>query len=405
MRLLHTADWHLGRTFHGADLRPAHERALDALVDTVRAERVDAVLVAGDVHDRAVPPVEAMELYDETLRRLVDAGAQVVVTSGNHDSARRLGVGSRLLESAGVHVRADVRRVGEPVLLSDRHGPVVVHPLPWLEPAVAGRDLGDPVLRSHSAVLGAAMERVRADLAGRRGARSVVVAHAFVAGGAVSDSERDVAVGGVAVVPASVFAGADYVALGHLHRPQEVAPGVRYSGSPIAFSFSEGDGGDKSAVLVELGSTGVVRAESVPLPVHRPLARLAGRLDAVLTDPAHEVHRESFVEVVLTDPVRPVDAMARVQARFPHCVSLQFRPEGAVPEREGGYAARVRGRSDLEVAEAFVAHVRRTAATPGERRLLAEALEATRVAALPDGPPARPPVPVPARRPVAEVLR
>ncbi len=395
MRLLHTADWHLGRTFHGADLRPAHERALDAVVEIVRRERVDVVLVAGDVHDRAVPPVEAMELYDETLRRLVDVGARVVVTSGNHDSARRLGVGSRLLEPAGVHVRTDPRRAGEPVLLADEHGPVAVHPLPWLEPAVAGRDLGDPMLRTHPAVLGAAMARVRADLATRPGARSVVVAHAFVAGGAASDSERDVSVGGVAVVPAAVFAGADYVALGHLHRPQEVAEGVRYSGSPVAFSFSEGDGGDKSVVLVELDAAGVSLAEALPLPVHRGLARLAGRLDDLLTDPAHDRFRESFVEAVLTDPVRPVEAMARLQARFPHCVSLQFRPEGAVVDREGAYAGRVRGRSDLEVVEAFVAHVRRTPPTEGERRLLVEALEATRVAALPDAA-------VPAARLLAE---
>ena len=383
MRLLHTADWHLGRTFHGADLRPAHERALDALVDTVRAERVDVVLVAGDVHDRAVPPVEAMELYDETLRRLVDAGAQVVVTSGNHDSARRLGVGSRLLEASGVHVRTDPRRVGEPVLLADDHGAVAVHPLPWLEPAVAGRDLGDPSLRGHTAVLTAAMDRVRADLATRPGVRSVVVGHAFVAGGAASDSERDVGVGGVAVVPAAVFAGVDYTALGHLHRPQEVAPGVRYSGSPVAFSFSEGDGGGKSAVLVELGPHGVTRTESVPMPVARPLARLEGRLATLLADPALDRHRESFVEVVLTDPARPVESMARLQARFPHCVSLVFRPEGA-PATAGGYAQRVRGRSDLEITEAFVAHVRRAPATVEESLLLAEALDAVRLAAGPD---------------------
>jgi DNA repair protein SbcD/Mre11 len=375
MRILHTADWHLGRTFHGADLRLAHEAALDTLVETVRRERVDLVLVAGDVCDRAVPPVEALELYDDTVRRFVDAGAAVVVTSGNHDSARRLRVNSRLLEAAGVHVRTDVSRVGEPVLVADEHGPVAVHPLPWLEPSVAGRDLGDPALRSHSGVLGAAMGRVREDLASRPGVRSVVASHAFVAGGAASDSEREIAVGGVAVVPAAVFSGVDYVALGHLHRPQEVVAGVRYSGSPIAFSFSEGDGGGKQAALVELGAHGLVRTEPVPMPVHRPLARLQGTLESLLADPEHSGAEPAFVEVVLTDPVRPLDAMARLTRRFPWCVSLHFRPAGALCDPEGGYAAKTRGRTDLEIAEAFVAHVSGAPAAPDEQEMLAAALD------------------------------
>ncbi|MDP9436879.1 MAG: exonuclease subunit SbcD, partial [Actinomycetota bacterium] len=134
MRLLHTSDWHLGRSLHRADLRDAQAAFLDGLVETVRTERVDAVLVAGDVYDRAVPSLDAVALYDDALVRLTEAGARVVVTSGNHDSASRLGVGSRLLDVAGVHVRTRPQECAVPVLLSDGHGPVAVYGLPYLEP-------------------------------------------------------------------------------------------------------------------------------------------------------------------------------------------------------------------------------------------------------------------------------
>ena len=239
MRLLHTSDWHLGRTLHREDLLGAQASFVDFLLDVVRAEQVDAVLVSGDLYDRALPPVDAVKLCDDALRRLAAAGVRTVVISGNHDSARRLGFGADLIDSAGVHLRTDPLRVGEPVLLQDAHGPVAVYGIPYLEPDAVRGDLGCDD-RGHAAVLTAAMARVRAD-ASRRPAqtRRVVLAHAFVSGGAACDSERDISVGGASVVTASLFTGVDYTALGHLHGAQQVAPGVRYSGSPLAYSFSE----------------------------------------------------------------------------------------------------------------------------------------------------------------------
>ena len=238
MRLLHTSDWHLGRSFHREDLLGAQARFVDFLVETVRAERVDAVLVSGDVYDRALPSVDAVALCNDALRRLAGTGVRVVLTSGNHDSARRLGFGADLIDAAGIHLRTDPASVGVPVLLPDpAGGAVAVHALPYLEPDAVRDDLDCE--RSHGAVLAAAMTRVRADLAGRPGTRSVVMAHAFVTGGQPSDSERDISVGGVGSVPAATFAGADYAALGHLHGAQRVTAGVHYSGSPIAYSFSE----------------------------------------------------------------------------------------------------------------------------------------------------------------------
>src|ERR1700712_1552395 len=216
MRLLHTSDWHIGRSLHGTDLLGEQEAVLGGLAAVVAAESVDVVVVAGDVYDRAVPSADATGVLDRVLMRLRRAGAEVVLTPGNHDSARRLGFGAGLMARAGVHLRAVTPALDEPVLLADEHGEVAVYGIPYLEPEVARHELELADGRSHEAVLTAARERVRNDLFLRPGARSVVLAHAFVGGGLPSDSERDICVGGVDRVPAPVFDGVDYVALGHL---------------------------------------------------------------------------------------------------------------------------------------------------------------------------------------------
>ncbi|MBW1598110.1 exonuclease SbcCD subunit D [Streptomyces sp. JJ38] len=357
MRLLHTSDWHLGRGLHRVSLLEAQSAFIDHLVATVRERDVDAVLVAGDVYDRAVPPLNAVALFDDALNRLAALGVPTVMISGNHDSARRLGVGAGLLARAGIHLRTDVAGCASPVVLSDAHGPVAFYGLPYLEPALVRGELGAE-RTAHAAVLGAAMDRVRADLAARpAGTRSVVLAHAFVTGGQGCDSERDITVGGAAAVPATVFDGVDYVALGHLHGCQTLGERLRYSGSPLAYSFSEA-GHRKSMWLIDLDAAGRVRGERVDCPVPRPLARLRGRLDDLLADEALEPHTGAWVEATLTDPVRPDEPMARLAERFPHVLSLVFDPDGREEEQRRSYAGRLRGRSDQQIAEDFVAHVR-----------------------------------------------
>ena len=374
MRLLHTSDWHIGRSLHGTDLLAEQEAVLGALADVVSAERVDVVLVAGDVYDRAVPSADATGVLDRVVGRLLAAGATVVMTPGNHDSARRLGTFSGLLRAAGLHVRAATRTLDEPVLLEDEHGEVAIYGLPYLEPEVARHELGLAAARSHEAVLGAAMERVRGDLFLRPGARSVVLAHAFVGGGVASDSERDICVGGVDLVPSPVFDGPDYVALGHLHRPQVLSPRMRYSGSPLAYSFGEA-GQDKLAWLVDLDAGGLAAVRAVPLPSPRKLSVLTGDLADLLADPVHAAVEAHFVSARLTDAARPVDPMRQLQARFPHCVHLEWTGAGATADGRS-YQERLRGRSALDVAGEFVSHVRGVAASPAERELLGRALGA-----------------------------
>ncbi|MET9699327.1 exonuclease SbcCD subunit D [Streptomyces sp. NPDC006529] len=390
MRFLHTSDWHLGRAFHRVNLLGAQAAFVDHLVATVRERAVDAVLVAGDIYDRAVPPLPAVELYDQVLHRLADLGVPTVMISGNHDSARRLGVGAGLIGRAGIHLRTDPEGCADPVVLSDVHGDVALYGLPYLEPALVKEALEAPKV-SHEAVLGAAMDRIRADLATRGpGTRSVVLAHAFVTGGQPSDSERDIAVGGVESVPASVFDGIDYTALGHLHGCQTINERVRYSGSPLAYSFSEVHH-RKTMWLIDLGAPGESPvAERIDTPVPRPLARIRGPLEELLEDPALAGHEGAWVEATLTDPVRPDDPMARITARFPHTLSLAFDPQGREEDDGASYAQRLKGRSDQEIAEDFVTHVRGGgAADEGERAVLRAAFDDVRVAgALPgDGHP------------------
>jgi exonuclease SbcD len=374
MRLLHTSDWHIGRSLHGTDLLAEQEAVLSGLAAVVTAEQVDVVVIAGDVYDRAVPSADATAVLSRVVARLRRAGASVVLTPGNHDSARRLDAFSELLAVGGLHVRAETPKLDEPVLFSDAHGDVAIYGLPFLEPEVARHELGVPEVRSHAGVLAAAMDRVRADLFLRPGTRSVVLAHAFVGGGVASDSERDICVGGVDLVPASVFDGVDYVALGHLHRPQTISPRMRYSGSPMPYSFGEA-GQQKLVWLVELDAAGLAGVRSVPLPVPRPLSVLTGSLAELLADPAHVAAEQHFVSARLTDPSRPADPMRQLQARFPHCVHLEWTGSAVVADGRS-YQERLRGRSELDVAGEFVRHVRGVPATAGERDLLARALGA-----------------------------
>lgn len=399
MRLLHTSDWHLGRTLHGVDLTAHQQVFLDHLVEVVREERVDAVLVAGDVYDRAIPPVEAVAMLSDTLRRIAEH-AVVVLTPGNHDSAVRLGFGADLMLDR-VRVRARVPEIGRPVVLPGDGGPdVLVYGVPYLDPDAARHALAPvadeestgrrseeagapPLARSHAAVLGAAMDRVRADLAARISAagggdapRSVVLAHAFVVGGAASESERDIRVGGVDHAPAAVFDGVDYVALGHLHGPQRVGDPeattvLRYSGSPLAYSFSEARH-TKSTALVDLDASGPPRVRLLPTPVPRRLTDLTGPIDDLL-GAAGEPHVDDWLRVTVTDAHRPTDLYRRVRTRFPHALVVQHQP----PERTTGpRAAEVTAARDpLEVAAEFVAQVSGARPTAEEAAVLRRAYE------------------------------
>ncbi|QGF23338.1 exonuclease SbcCD subunit D [Raineyella fluvialis] len=376
MRILHTADWHLGRTLHGESLQSAQEAFADHLVEVVEAERIDAVLVAGDVYDRAIPPVEAVELLGDTLARLT-ARTRVVLTSGNHDSAIRLGFGSGMYRDR-LSVRTRVAEVGAPVTVpdADGHDGLVVYPVPYLDPDGTRQELG-AVDRTHAAVVGAAMGRIAEDRARFDPAVPVVVlAHEFVGTGETSDSERDIRVGGIDSVPSAVFRDVDpsYVALGHLHRAQRTGdperdPLIRYAGSPLAFSFSEADH-VKSSVVVDFdGMVPAVRTIATPVP--RRLVRVRGTL-AELESSAWDGDRDAWAEVVVTDPVRTPDMMARARACFPHLLTFAHLPADRVTDGPSRVTAAV---DPLEVLTEFVADAGGRDATEDEEQVLRETYE------------------------------
>ncbi|MFI1375963.1 exonuclease SbcCD subunit D [Streptomyces longwoodensis] len=378
MRILHTSDWHLGRQLHRVSLFKEQRAFLEHLLKTVREERVEAVAVAGDVFDRAIPPLDAIDHFNWILGQLADLGVPLVMISGNHDSPRRLGVNARLIERAGIYLRTGAEDCARPAVLHDEHGPVAFYGLPYLEPGLVQAHFAAQK-PSHHAVLGVAMEQVRADLATRpAGTRSVVLAHAFVTGADTSDSERDITAGGVPSVPASVFAGADYVALGHLHRCQKISERIRYSGSPLAYSFSEADH-PKAMWLVDLGPDSTITAHKLLCPVPRPMRQMTGILQDLLTSPAHTEYEECWLHVTLTDPDRPHMAMERLQQRFPHALKLSFSHERRTMDES--YRSRVQGRTDHEIALGFLHHVTGVAATRAEQDLLQEGLESVRTQA------------------------
>ena len=381
MRLIHTSDWHLGRTLHGESLLEHQSVFLDWLLGQATGHRVDAVVVAGDVYDRAVPPTDAVALLDQTLVRFFRAGIPVVLTSGNHDSAVRLGFASGLSEAAGIHLRTRVEDIARPVIIRDEHGEVGIYGIPYLLPDAVMAELGAE--RSHASVLAAACERIRADAAARGLRRTVVIAHALVTGGQVSESERDIRVGGIGDAPARVLAGCSYLALGHLHGQQRVDAGgttsARYSGSPLAFSFSERDH-RKSVTLAEIAGDGTVVTQLLPTPVPRPLREVRGRLDELLARADGDLAdlAGAWVKAVLTDQARPVAPMERLGERWPHTIALDFQPEGGLTGPDADLARMAEAVDPVEICGLFVDFV--AGAPPDEAQLavLRQAVEAAR---------------------------
>ncbi|CAN5439096.1 exonuclease SbcCD subunit D [soil metagenome] len=360
-----------------ASLLDEQSAAIDRIVEIARDQKVDVVVLAGDLYDRAIPPAPAVELFSDALFRLRDVGAQVVAISGNHDSASRVGFGDRLLSRTGVTVRADVRRAAEPVMITaaDGGGPVAIYPIPYLDPIsvtplvrderIGDQDPDHQGRLSHLDVLDWAVRRARthrSDLVAGAASpvRSVVVAHAFVTNTArpsvVSDSERELAIGGADQVDTGLFDGFDYVALGHLHGHQQWDDGrVAYSGTPLPYSFSE-EHHTKAVRIVDLAADGTRTSTSFLLGFGRPLRTITGELARLLVDPSLQSAEGARVRAILTDRILPSHAMAQLRGRFPHASELLHQPQtlpfGESPLRLT--SARVRQASPYDLTVEFL---------------------------------------------------
>ena len=317
--LIHTADLHLGRMLYGERLLSDQAAILDQLKAAITAESADALLIAGDVFDRAVPPAEAVDLLDDFLTDVVRGlGVPVVLIPGNHDSADRIGFGSRLLGDK-LHIVADMDRADQPLVIEDAYGSVSIHGLPYLEPARVRALLDDPSIRTQDDAHRAMLARLGD---AKPGERRVLVAHAFVSGGLESDSERPLNIGGLDTVETSTLNGFDFVALGHLHRPQSVgSESIQYSGSPLRYSISE-CGYTKSFNRIELGASGEVAVSRLARRPPRDLVLVEGTLDELLADPG-QARPADLVVARLTDKGPVHNAMQRLRDQWPNAVHVE----------------------------------------------------------------------------------
>ena len=339
MRILHTSDWHLGRSFGPVSLAGEQERFCDALADIAADQRIELVVIAGDIYDRAIAPTHSIELFRDTVRRLRSAGVVIAAISGNHDGADRVSPYDDLLDASGVYIRGGYEGIGRVIRHEFADGPLDLALLPFLDPQAApdlfgatpageSGEGGDALerrrRRTHQSVLAAAMATTRAGLAAPR---SLAVAHAFVTGGSVSDSERQLQVGGTGEVPADIFDGFSYTALGHLHRPQDITrPTLRYSGTPMPYSFSEDH--TKSVTVIDMDPTGVCTIDAIDLAVGRGVRTITGTIDELLEPARHPDAHERFVRAIVTDRETVLDAKARLERVYPHVVEVRLEPAG-----------------------------------------------------------------------------
>ena len=374
MRLLHTSDWHLGRSFHNTDMLESQQHAIDFIVSTVAERQIDVVLLSGDVYDRALPPVDAVRMFDQALVDLHAAGAEVVVTSGNHDSAIRLGFMSRMMH--GVHIRTAPEAITEPVIYDDAGHRVCIWTVPYLEPRLHAADFG--VDANHFSIMSYVMEQVRAEIADRglTDATHIMMAHLFAAGASASESERDIGegteVGTLGQVPADMFDGMDYVALGHLHGRQTMTDTVRYSGSPVAYSFSE-HAHRKGMWLLETGHE--LRIEPIDIPQLKSLAVLKDEIEPLLESEEYAWAEDAWCQITVTDPKRPPQAFRRLKHRFPGMLNFILAPTGDT-EQHTTYSDRIaKAKTDMDLVLDFIDHVRNRPASDNEQRWLRDALD------------------------------
>jgi exonuclease SbcD len=351
MRFLHTSDWHLGRLFHGIHLTKDQDYVLAQFIDVVRESKPDAIVIAGDIYDRAVPPVEAVELLNETVSRiLLNYKVPIIMIAGNHDSGERLGFGSRLLAGQGLHVVGGLTSQIQPILLYDIHGPVYFAPLTYGEPAVVRERLSCPEITNHEQAMQAMVQDMVKKIPGK--ARSVAIAHAFIAGSSESESERPLAVGGSSMVSAAVFQNFSYTALGHLHNSQQAGnPAIRYSGSLLKYSFAEATQ-QKGINLIELDKDGGVTVERISLTPRCDVRCIKGYFKEILQYPLDEKNRQDYVMVTLLDEIPILDAMGKLREVYPNVLQIEI-PRFSRTGVLGGLPTDHRKLSEKELFTAF----------------------------------------------------
>lgn len=321
MKFLHTSDLHIGKKIFDLSMLEDQRFILNQIFDIAVREQVDAMLIAGDIYDRAVPSTEAVSLLDDFLTRLIEAKIPVVMISGNHDSPERVAFADRILEKRGLHIAGTYSEPLKTVEFEDEHGPVTIVCMPFVKPAVAGAESAAE-----------AVERMLASLPMPQDAscRRVLLTHFFVTGESgevpeLSDSETDVNVGGLDSVSSGMFAGFDYVALGHIHRPQHVGRGnAYYAGAPLKYSFGEALN-EKSVNMVELGQPGKVMVRKIPLKPLHEMRCVKGKLQELMKRDVQELvgeANEDYLQATLTDTEELIDPIGTLRSVYPNVLQI-----------------------------------------------------------------------------------
>lgn len=372
MKFLHLADLHLGKRVNGFSMLEDQAHILRQILAILDDEQPDGVLIAGDVYDKSVPSVEAVELLDDFLTELRARGVPVLLISGNHDSPERLAFGGRVMDSCGIHISPVYDGALAPVTLQDAFGPVHVWLLPFVKPAHVRRWFPDADIESYTDAVAEAIAHMGIDTA----ARNVLVTHQFVTGGTRSGSE-ELSVGGTDNVDSGVFAPFDYVALGHLHGAQHIGrETIRYAGSPLKYSFSEARQ-HKSVTVVTLGEKGDVQVRTVALTPLRELREIRGSYDELTARSfyEHTTYRSDYLHLILTDEQDVFDAMSRLRTIYPYLMTLDY--DNARTRAAGGMSvpAETERRTPSELFEALYLRQNHRPMSEVQRAYIAQLME------------------------------
>lgn len=372
MRFIHTSDWHLGRSFHGLSLLEDQARMLDYLITLCQEKKIDVLLIAGDIYDRAVPPTEAVRLLNKTLEKLVlELHIPVILIAGNHDNPDRLNFGQALFAQSGLYIYSTPTCTSEPICLTDQWGPVYFAPLTYCEPLTASELAGEKIT-SHQEALAWQIEEMLKQIP--PAARKVALSHAFVTGAKPTpDSERPLSIGGSTTVDLELYKDFNYTALGHLHAAQKCSSKVRYCGSLLKYSFAEATQ-KKTLQLVDLQADGEIAVEDLPLAPYHDLVRLKGSFEELLAvDPT--LHENDYLQITLTDKAPILDAKHKLEKVYPLLLELTYeRLQLAEGELEL-HAAKEKERTTKELFQGFFTALEDRALTKDEDKLLQAALE------------------------------
>ncbi len=321
MRFLHTADWHLGRLFHGVHLTGDQAPLLDKIFLYLKEIKAHCLIISGDIFDRAQPPVEAIKLFSDFITRVsLDLKTQIVAIAGNHDSPDRLGFASELLSLSGAHIRGNYDPNPKPIIVEDQWGTVAIHAIPYSDPSMVRERLDDTGIVDHQT----AMEKIVSNIGYHKSKypRSIAVGHAYVTGGERSESERPLSLGSIEEIDASVFSEFSYTALGHLHRSQKIADGVFYSGSLFKYSFEESDQG-KSVLFCNMDRDGKTTIENLSLEPERDVRVCKGLFSDLINFPERFGPREDYMMISLEDRGPIVDVMRRLREVYPNVLRVE----------------------------------------------------------------------------------